>query len=65
LRFVAQPDRELKPGDGSGRGGYLHKSEGCWEAFVRRKSVYKAFRVEIGREARKKLIHALREKYRE
>lgn len=41
------------------RGGYLHKNENCWGAFVRRKSLYRAFHVEIGREEKEKLIQKL------
>lgn len=66
IRMVALPEGELGlDGRAPGRGGYLHKSEKCWEAFVRRKSLYRAFRREIGREAREKLVRALRDRYRE
>jgi predicted RNA-binding protein YlxR (DUF448 family) len=46
---------------GAGRGGYLHPVEKCWEAFVRRKNVQRAFRSAIDRETREKLIEILRQ----
>lgn len=61
LRLVAQSEGELKLDRlGKGRGGYLHKAEACWKAFLRKKSLYRAFHVEIGREVREKLIVNLR-----
>lgn len=64
LRLVAQGNGELQVDrQGKGRGGYLHKGEGCWEAFLRRKSLYRAFHLEIGREAREKLILTLHDRH--
>lgn len=61
LRLVARGNGELLLDRlGKGRGGYLHKTEKCWETFLRKKSLYRALHMEIGREAREKLIHALR-----
>jgi uncharacterized protein len=48
---------------GTGRGGYLHRAEQCWEKFMRRKSVYRAFRVEIGKSEKEKLVQALKERH--
>lgn len=48
-----------------GRGGYLHWKERCWGAFLRRKNLYRTFRVEVSRQAREKLISTLRERIRE
>lgn len=48
---------------GAGRGGYLHRARGCWEKFVRRKSVYRAFHVEIGKTVKENLVEALKERY--
>ncbi len=63
LRLVVRGDAELQLDRlGKGRGGYLHKAEGCWEAFLRKKSLYRAFHLEIKREAREKLILALRDR---
>jgi uncharacterized protein len=50
---------------GSGRGGYLHHRHDCWQAFARRKNTHRAFRVNIGKEAKQKLIQVLNEGYRE
>ncbi|MFQ5682597.1 MAG: YlxR family protein [Candidatus Binatia bacterium] len=66
FRFVARENGELQLDKrGKGRGGYLHKEERCWETFLRKKSLYRALRVEFGREAREKLILGLRHRYRE
>ena len=63
LRFVTSADGELHlVREGRGRGGYLHKEEACWAAFSRRKKLYRTFRLEIGREAREKLIQELRDR---
>jgi predicted RNA-binding protein YlxR (DUF448 family) len=48
-----------------GRGGYLHSAGSCWQGFLRKKSLYRAFHVEIGRDAREKIIRELRERYGE
>ena len=63
LRLVADPTGALKlQNRGTGRGGYLHKQNACWEACLGKKRFYRAFHREIGREARVKLIHQLRER---
>ncbi len=63
LRLEADLSGELKLQDqGPGRGGYLHKREECWESCLGKKKFYRAFHMEIGREARIKLIHELRER---
>ncbi|MBI2358476.1 MAG: YlxR family protein [Deltaproteobacteria bacterium] len=62
LRLVIRGEGELRiERHGQGRGGYLHKKEGCWEAFVRRKSLSRAFRSEVGRGAREKLVSPWRQ----
>jgi len=48
-----------------GRGGYLHKTENCWDLFLRRKSVARAFRAEVGKPAKERLISNLRSGSRE
>jgi predicted RNA-binding protein YlxR (DUF448 family) len=50
---------------GYGRGGYLHHRHDCWQAFVRRKNTHRAFRMNISKEAKQKLIQVLSEGYRE
>ncbi|MBI2988909.1 MAG: YlxR family protein [Deltaproteobacteria bacterium] len=49
----------------TGRGGYLHKAEECWSAFLRKKSLYRAFHIEVGREPRERLILTLRDQKRQ
>lgn len=64
LRIVALGNGELQlDRQGKGRGGYLHKAEGCWQAFLRKRSLHRAFRLEIGRESREKLILTLRDRH--
>jgi predicted RNA-binding protein YlxR (DUF448 family) len=50
---------------GYGRGGYLHQRHDCWQAFLRRKNTHRAFRVNISKDAKQKLIQVLSEGYRE
>lgn len=50
---------------GNGRGGYLHNDEKCWQAFIRRKNVYRAFHLEIGKATKEKLVEELRRKHLE
>ncbi len=50
---------------GAGRGGYLHRLEDCWKNFVRRKSVYRAFRVEVGKSFKEKIVQEIRERHGE
>ncbi|TAK10115.1 YlxR family protein [bacterium] len=62
LRLVVRDDGELQLDRlGKGRGGYLHKARECWNSFLKKKSLYRAFRLEVGREAREKLILILRD----
>ena len=48
-----------------GRGGYLHRAQECWEKFLRRKSVYRAFHVEIKKGTREALVQELKERHGE
>ncbi|MEE8075842.1 MAG: YlxR family protein [Candidatus Binatia bacterium] len=61
LRIGASSKGELYLAEVGGRGGYLHKDEACWEVFSRKKKLFRTFRLEIGREAREKLIRELRD----
>ena len=66
LRLVVTTSGELIVDQmGAGRGGYLHEKGTCWEAFLGKKKLYRAFHLEIGREARGKLIQGLRDRCRE
>jgi predicted RNA-binding protein YlxR (DUF448 family) len=49
---------------GVGRGGYVHDREECFEAFAKRKSVYRAFRAEISKTARDLLMRELKARAR-
>jgi predicted RNA-binding protein YlxR (DUF448 family) len=44
---------------GHGRGGYLHHVQECWQAFIKRKSVYRAFHVEVSKGAKENLVREL------
>jgi predicted RNA-binding protein YlxR (DUF448 family) len=46
---------------GVGRGGYLHHIQECWHAFIKRKSVYRAFHLEVSKGAKENLLRELRE----
>jgi predicted RNA-binding protein YlxR (DUF448 family) len=66
IRIIIGADGELiTDSRGYGRGGYLHHRHDCWQAFLRRKNTHRAFRVNISKEAKQKLIQILSEDYRE
>ena len=48
-----------------GRGGYLHRNENCWRAFIARKSHYRAFHGDVSRAAKEQLIQELQCRNRE
>jgi predicted RNA-binding protein YlxR (DUF448 family) len=61
LRIIIQENGELEINRmGKGRGGYLHGAQACWDSFLRRKSVYRAFHAEVGKPAKERLIVGLR-----
>jgi predicted RNA-binding protein YlxR (DUF448 family) len=61
LRIIIQENGALEVNRlGDGRGGYLHGAEACWDLFLRKKSVYRAFHAEVGRPAKEQLILNLR-----
>ncbi len=53
---------EISP-QGSGRGGYLHRSAACWEALVHRKNLSRAFHVTVDRATRERLVRTLCEQH--
>lgn len=66
IRIIIDADGELiTDSRGYGRGGYLHHRHDCWHSFVRRKNTHRAFRVNISKEAKQKLIQVLNEGDRE
>ena len=44
---------------GARRGGYLHRRAECLQGFLKRKSLYRAFHVEIDKGARERLVREL------
>lgn len=67
IRLTAQSDGHLGVADsnGRGRGGYLHKTASCWQEFARKKSHYRAFHMELSKNAKAALIQALQARDRE
>jgi predicted RNA-binding protein YlxR (DUF448 family) len=60
LRLVVAEHGGLKIAkEGKGRGGYLHSARECWQAFVRRKSLYRAFHLEISKDAKERFVQEL------
>jgi predicted RNA-binding protein YlxR (DUF448 family) len=63
IRLVVEGKSDLKIDQSAkARGGYLHSMPACWRSFIRRKSLYRAFHVEIGKDAKEKLIRELTER---
>lgn len=60
MRRVAIMENGLEPEEVRGRGGYLHNREDCWRAFLKRKSLYRAFRRDLPRGDREDLVETLR-----
>jgi predicted RNA-binding protein YlxR (DUF448 family) len=61
IRLTASHANLLKiDQQGSGRGGYLHRVQECWHAFVKRKSVYRAFHFEVSKDAKENLVRELK-----
>jgi predicted RNA-binding protein YlxR (DUF448 family) len=60
IRLVADKDAGLKRAKtGSGRGGYLHRDSKCYQAFIKRKSVYRAFHLEVSRDVKQSVVRDL------
>jgi predicted RNA-binding protein YlxR (DUF448 family) len=60
-RFVRREDGALEPAaEARGRGGYLHRREECWRAFLKRKGLGRALRAEVAPGAREELVRRLR-----
>lgn len=65
IRLAVTNAGELTIDDHRGRGGYLHERPQCWQAFLGRKSHYRAFRVEVTKEQKEQLIRRLRSRNQE
>jgi predicted RNA-binding protein YlxR (DUF448 family) len=64
LRLVVSERGDLKVAKQSGgRGGYLHRAQGCWQGFLRRKNLYRAFHLEISKDAKEKFVHKLQTRW--
>jgi predicted RNA-binding protein YlxR (DUF448 family) len=60
IRLALLDQNKLLLDENQGRGGYLHRNENCWRAFVGRKSHYRAFRAAVSRAAKEQLIEELK-----
>ena len=59
LRIVAEQGGLKAADGGNGRGGYLHRARECWQGFLRRKNLHRAFHAEISKDAKEKFVHEL------
>jgi len=62
LRLIVSAAGQLEVGMQGQRGGYLHRRAECWCGFVGRKGHFRAFRVEVAKSAKEKLLRDLRER---
>jgi predicted RNA-binding protein YlxR (DUF448 family) len=62
IRIIVTEDGQLRVGGQLQRGGYLHRRKDCWGMFINRKSHYRAFRVEVSRSAKEKLIQEIKDR---
>jgi predicted RNA-binding protein YlxR (DUF448 family) len=62
IRLTVGDEGRLIVDGARGRGGYLHRKQDCWKAFLGRKAVYRAFRGEISRAERERLIRELKDR---
>jgi len=64
LRLVVTERGDLKIAkEKNGRGGYLHRDRACWQGLLRKKSFYRAFHVDIGKDAKEKFVHELQTRW--
>ena len=61
LRLIVNGVGQLEVAAHGQRGGYLHRRLECWSAFVGRKSHFRAFRVEVAKLAKEKLLRELKD----
>lgn len=61
IRLTARSDGQLEVElkSKAGRSGYLHGMAPCWQEFLRKKSHYRAFHMELSKNAKEALIRAL------
>jgi predicted RNA-binding protein YlxR (DUF448 family) len=65
IRLMLTQGDQLRVERHGGRGGYLHRTAACWQAFIRRKHDYRAFHVQLSKEAKEKLTRELQSRDRE
>jgi predicted RNA-binding protein YlxR (DUF448 family) len=61
LRLIVNAAGQLEVSAHGQRGGYLHRRMECWSGFVGRKSHFRAFRVEVAKPAKEKLLRELKD----
>ena len=62
VRLIVNAAGQLEFAAQGQRGGYLHRRAECWSEFVGRKSHFRAFRVEVAKPAKEKLLRDLKDK---
>ena len=61
LRLIVNAAGQLEVAAQGQRGGYLHRRAECWCGFVNRKSHFRAFRLEVAKPAKEKLLRELKD----
>jgi uncharacterized protein len=62
VRLIVSATGQIEVAAQGQRGGYLHRRAECWSRFVGRKSHFRAFRVEIAKPAKEKLLRDLKDR---
>jgi predicted RNA-binding protein YlxR (DUF448 family) len=62
VRLIVNAAGQLEVAGHGQRGGYLHRRTECWSAFVSRKSHFRAFRVELAKPVKEKLVRDLKDR---
>ena len=61
VRLIVNGAGQLEAADHGQRGGYLHRRMECWSGFISRKSHFRAFRVEVAKPVKEKLLRELKD----
>ncbi len=61
LRLIVNAAGQLEIAARGQRGGYLHRRPECWSGFVGRKNHFRAFRVEVAKPLKEKLLRELKD----
>ena len=62
VRVIVNDAGQLEVEARGRRGGYLHRRPECWSGFVGRKSHFRAYRVEVTKPAKEKLLRDLKDR---